>query len=447
VTSALARSLLLADAVTREALAEALLVSATRGTSLVRALVATGAIEPASLEHHLERGDAPVMRHIVPVMSLVEHLPPGLCERLLALPVRRDPRTGTIDVAVVDARDLHAVNEVAYWLKAPVRMVRTSYSSMEAALRRIRKPENAPAGVKSLAPPIWVPSPSHHPPARTATPVYGTPLIAPHLEPAPAAPAGFTSPDPGGAHNIPIPLKQRDPAASFADLANGVGFDPPDGEAVLDLRRRKSLSPAAPTSLFSLRPDGTPAASPERGPGMPTTASVDRLPSLPPGFAPPASARDVGRFADQIRRTTDRDAILELVALGGRAVAERIAVLAVRKGVLAGWTCSPEMADRGHLRAARLPLEASQVLAGVLDNDLARMVRVPKDAAHAPLLAAFREPLSTEVALVTVRVDEKPVALVMADRLADPRSGLAGLEELARAAGDALSELLRARRK
>src|ERR1700722_10839628 len=112
---ALARSLLLADAVTPDALAQALLVSATRGTSLVRALLATRAIDAMRLEQQLERGDAPTMRHVTPVMSLVQHLPPGLCERLLALPVRRDPRTGTIDMAGGEGRDRHPAEGAGTW--------------------------------------------------------------------------------------------------------------------------------------------------------------------------------------------------------------------------------------------------------------------------------------------------------------------------------------------
>jgi hypothetical protein len=447
VTSALARSLLLADAVTREALAEAMLVSATRGTSLVRALLATGALEPSRLEQQLERGEAPVMRHIVPVLSLVEHLPPGLCERLMALPVRRDPRTGTIDVAVVDARDSHAVSEVAYWLKAPVRMVRTSLSSMDSALRKLRKPEEASAGMRSLAAPIWVPTPSLPPRSRAATPVYGSALIAP--EP-PAAPPSVPPASTG--LNIPFALKQqRDPAGSLADLANGVGFDPPE-DPVLDLRRRKAAG------LPSVAPSTVHTAPTAIIPPVPNVAPS--LPNLPAAFAPTGGPPDVGRtpragdrpqdvarVADEIRQATDRDAILELVAAGGRVVAGRVAVLAVRKGVLAGWTCSPEMADRERLRAARLAIETSEVFEKALESDLARMVRIPKDAAHAPLLATFREPLAGEAALVAVRVDGKAVALVLADRVGEVKSALTGLEELAKAAGDALSELLRARRK
>jgi len=155
VTFALARSLLIADAVTPEALGRALLLSASRGASLVWALLAANAIEPSRLEQILQRGEAPSMRHIAPVASLVQRLPPGLCERLLALPVRRDPRTGTVDVAVVDALDEHAAGEISYWLKAPVRVVRTSLASMETALRRVDwMPEH---GMRPLAPPMGEP--------------------------------------------------------------------------------------------------------------------------------------------------------------------------------------------------------------------------------------------------------------------------------------------------
>jgi hypothetical protein len=412
VTSALARSLLLADAVTREALAEALLISATRGTSLVRALLATGAIQPARLEQQLERGDAPVMRHIAPVMSLVEHLPPGLCERLLALPVRRDPRTGTIDVAVVDARDPHAVAEVSYWLKAPVRMIRTSLSSMDAALRRAqRKPD--PPGMRSLAPPIWVPTPSEHPRPRAETPVYGTPALSQQQAEGPG-PTLDDIPAPAVGHNIPFPLKRRDSHhASLVELANGVHFGAPEsGEAepVLDLRKRKG-APSPPPS----RP------APLPGPG-----------------------RDVVAFLGELREARSRDAIFEILVKAASVVAGKVVVLAVKKGELAGWTGSPEAVDRDQLRAARIPIASSDVVSAALEAP--RISRIPKDATHAPLLSALRSPLVGDAALVPIRVDGKPVAIVFAYELLEG-AAMAKLDQLASAAGDGLSELLRARRK
>ena len=391
----LARSLLLADAVTAEALAKALLVSATRGTSLVRALLTTRAIDAPRLEQQLERGEAPYMRHVAPVMSLVQQLPPGLCERLLALPVRRDPRTGTVDVAVVDARDAHPVQEVAHWLRAPVRMVRTSLAAMDAALRRLD--EKSEPGVRPLAAPIWVPSPGE-PIDLAQTPAYGLPAVEETKAPEPEE----------DKEDIPIPLKRR---SSFAPTTV-VDVGPPalekepqsDGEPVLDLRKRKPSSP------------------PEQ-------------PLLP------------ASVLERIRAAEDRDLILELVVEGVRSVAPRVAVFAVRKDSLIGWTCSPEMADRTELRAARFTPGPETALHGVLASEGATFVRIPKDAAHAPLLGGLSRAPAGEVALATIRVESRPVAVVMADGFLEELAIAQRLEDVAQAASEALARLLRDRRK
>jgi hypothetical protein len=391
---ALARSLLLADAVTAEALAQALLVSATRGTSLVRALLTTRAIDALRLEQMLERGEAPYMRHVAPVASLVQQLPPGLCERLLALPVRRDPRTGTVDVAVVDARDPHPVQEVAHWLRAPVRMVRTSLAAMDAALRRLdTKPE--PPGVRPLAAPIWVPTPAPPVVNLAKTPAYGLPIV-----------------DETTLHaldeEIPIPLKRRSIApGTVVELGPPVVEKEPrsDGEPVLELRRRKSTFP----------PDQ---------PLLPTESPLER-----------------------IRGATDRDRILELVVEAVRPVAPRVAVFAVRKDALLGWTCSQEMADRNVLRAARFTPGPVTALDGVLASEGSTFVRIPRDATHAPLLAGLSRAPAGDVALVPIRVESRAVALVMADGYGDALATAKHLEDVAHAASEALARLLRERRK
>src|SRR5262249_24762683 len=113
--------------------------------------------------------------------------------------------------------------------------------------------------------------------------------------------------------DIPIPLKRR---SSFAPTTV-VEVGPPalekephsDAEPVLDLRKRKSSPPEQP-----LLPEAV---------------------------------------LERIRAAEDRDAILELVVEAVRSVAPRVAVFAVRKDSLIGWTCSPAMADRSELRAAR----------------------------------------------------------------------------------------------
>jgi hypothetical protein len=411
MTFALARSLLLADAVTPEGLGRALLVSAMRGTSLVRALLETGAIDPSRLEQQLERGDAPYMRHVAPVMALVQHLPDGLCERLLALPVRRDGRTGTVDVAVVDAADPHPVEEMAHWLSAPVRMVRTSLGSMDAALRHIHAESDY--GVRTLAAPIWVPSPSRRLEDPTLTSAYRSPGLH-------ETRLGGASGDWGGTDVDDFPVAHPNiPFALTRKSADPVRFPPveptlqravsPEIEPVLDLRRRKSTAAA--------------------------------------GTAPAPRFAGVTTILEAIRDANDRDSILELVVAGTRTVARKVAVLAVRRDALVGWTCSPEMGERKAIRAARVSPGMSDVFTEALAGDTAHLARIPKDAAHAPLLAAMQASPSAEVALVAVRVEGKAVALVLADELGDAAFATQRMEELARAAGEALGRLLRERRK
>jgi len=466
---ALARALLLADAVTAEGLAQALLVAGSRGTSLVRALLATRAIEPGRLEQQLEGGDAPTMRHVAPVMSLVNQLPPGLCERLLALPVRRDPRTGTVDVAVVDARDPHPVEEVAHWLRAPVRMVRTSLASMETALKRMNaRPE---VGMRSLAAPIWVPAPVEPPQDLSKTPAYGSPVVdesqlgdSPDSSPTEIVDFGVASP------NIPFALKRKSMASiSYTEIgAPAVERDArfPDGrpwsehppppaaapapayvagagetDPILDLRRRKSTIPPDVAHASTL-----PAPEPRPPEPRPMTPSpLASPPATPNAPAPPfADARAV---FDAIAGASDRDSILELLVAGTRTVARKVAVLAVKRDTLVGWTCSPELGDRSLVRAARVSYGLSDVFSTALASEAAHLARVPKDATHAPLLAVMKSPPRGEVGLVAVRVGGKPVALVMADELGDTTLGTRRLQELAAAAGEALERLLRDRRK
>jgi hypothetical protein len=138
VPDELTKALLLEEVVEAGAIAEALFASVTGGVPLVQALTETRAISPDILVRYLARNDAPFLRQVAPVVDLVERLPPGLCARLLALPVRRDAITGTIDVVVPDASDSHPAQEIAFHLGAPVRLVRAPQAAIEEALRKLR---------------------------------------------------------------------------------------------------------------------------------------------------------------------------------------------------------------------------------------------------------------------------------------------------------------------
>jgi hypothetical protein len=172
------------------------------------------------------------------------------------------------------------------------------------------------------------------------------------------------------------------------------------------------------------------------------------VPPIAPPNAPSPPFRDIASVLEAIRGASDRDSILELLVTGTRSVARKIAVLALKRdGVLVGWTCSPELGERSVLRAARVRVAMSNVLSAALDADTASLARIPKDATHAPLLAVMKAPPAGEVALVAVRVEGKPVALLMADELGDTLIATRRMEELARAAGEALARLLREKRR
>ncbi len=402
---ALAQALLLADAVTPDSLGQALHLSAAQGASLVRSLQALGTLEPLRIEQQLEKGGAPAMRHVAPVEDLIERLPPGLCERLLVLPVRQDPRTGTVDVAVVDARDTHAAEEVAFWLGSPVRMVRTSLASMDAAFRRLdEKP--ASLGMQALAPPIDT--------------------------------AEATAPDepPGPGPNIPIPLTRR--PSTVVELpvtpapAEERGARDSLREPVLDLQRRK---PAAAASVVPTT---------QRGPFSPDPR-IAQPPAAPP-VAPAPAGPPVDALAE-LRGATDRDQVVDLIVTGTRAVAGRVAVLTVRRDVLTGWACSAEIADPAAFRKVTLATTPPTVLTEVIEQGGAWLARFPRDLAHASLIELLRQPPDEEVAIAGVRVEGRATLVILAARLADRPRAKKVLAELALEAGEALARILRERRK
>jgi hypothetical protein len=134
----LTKALLVEEVAAPRAVAEALFASVEGGVPLLQALVDAGAATPDVLSRYLARTETPFLRQVVAVPELVDRLPRGLCARLLALPVRQDAITGTVDVVVADPADPHPAAEIAFHLDAPVRVIRAPLGAIEEALRRLR---------------------------------------------------------------------------------------------------------------------------------------------------------------------------------------------------------------------------------------------------------------------------------------------------------------------
>jgi hypothetical protein len=401
VTATLARSLLTADAITPEALADVLFVAATEGVSLVRALVTSEGVDLHVLQRCLDRdgGEGPYMRHIAPVVPLIERLPAGLCDRLFALPVRSDAQTKTVDIAVVDALDPHPVHELGHWLGAPVRAVRTSVATMESALAALLDP-GAP-GFRALAPPI-------------AAPLSDEEEMA-------ALDSGWTDEDLFGSAPLSTPRRMRVPGARRWS------------EAPPPLPARSAPPPPGPPPHPSsgARPRARESFPPPSSVTPPTRAGART--SQPPSFVATVSDLRVARARDRI--------LADLVARA-RAVSTHVALLAVHGDGLLVWSEPEAGSETAALKGMRIEKDLRTVFGDALASAGTCFGRLASTAEYARLASALG---GADVAMVALRVEHRPVAILLASGFADAFTAADCLRELAREAGESLRTLLRRR--
>lgn len=497
----LTKALVLEEVVSSRALADALFTSVNGRMPLVRSLVETGATPSDVLARYLARGEAPFLRQVAPLAELVAKLPPGLCARLFAIPVRLDNITGTIDVVVADATDLHPANEIGFHLGAPVRLVRATPSAIEEALRKMRNEEirnqpptpedderlydsrprpqgsQRPPRMPSIPPaestfsvsarpkpslviaPDTIPPPVAAPPVRIRTPPWGTPI---HGRTDPPPPSGYGS-------EIPLPLTKKtyyparvrggtqrpppsmvDPSASA--LGEGYSFDATNLRDVVERAPRDRGEPrieeinegwSTPAiALPNINQQGS--INPPLGSFIPGPPPIPHSMGPSPPVSSPLSGAEMTGIVTALKQAGSRDEVLELVLTGARLVALKVALFVVKKGGYLGWMCTPEFADRSALQSVLVPLEETSVFDRAIREDV-YLGPVRYDEVHAPLLRIMRNP-TRDVAVVPIRVSGRTAVIIMADELGDTMIGTRRLEELARAAGDAFARIVRTRR-
>jgi len=454
VTLELAESLLVSEAVSQRALARGLFLHATHGMSLVQALVATGALDEARLEEVIGKGGLPPLTTLTPSLGLVERLPRGICARLLAVPIGRDPQSGAVDLAVLDPSDVHAANEIAFFLRAEVRLFRATLPAIRAALEQMQ-------AIEPVAAPVESPPQKE----RSRTPVWGTPIVsvvpaaAPHVAPS----------------DMPIPLMRRShhPAASPEPVIElRTRAQPPDterdAEPVFALkaptserqpRTSRGMAEQVPAAVLISetrfpqgQPNTIPAPSDSRhtavtapAPPMPAatrrTESPRRSSSSMQAVALPFA--DPGPVLAALEEANDRDAVIALLISGLRTVARRVAIMAVKRDAFVGWSCNAEFGDARTWRTVSVPTSVPSVLATAAAGTMYLGPLFRTDG-HLPILEFMKE-VSRDVAVLGVRVDMHPVLLLLADELGDTALGTKRMEQLARAASAALTRVLRKR--
>jgi hypothetical protein len=216
---------------------EAVLAStAATGKSLAKTLVDQGSPLFDQLERELARRELTSIEIVRPALDEVALLPSGLCERLGAVPVRREARSGRVDVAALDPLDPHLTEELEFHLGTKVRVLRARAEAIIGAL----------ASGSAARLPSGPPLPLIRKPPRGEEPSVAAPRTA-----------------------------SLGPAASIQDAVAAAVSAEDDGEPVLSLSRPKL---AAPSSL---------AAPPARS--VDAEALSDVLASLEAAEAPEAA--------------------------------------------------------------------------------------------------------------------------------------------------------------
>ncbi|MFO0616009.1 MAG: hypothetical protein U0414_25665 [Polyangiaceae bacterium] len=174
MTAELSRRLL-ALGVPRPELEAALFVSVVRGVAIARALVDRGVLTERVLEEDLSRAQGFALEHVTAAEELTLRVPPSMCRRLGAIPIRFDAFANTAEVAAIDAQDPHVQAEFAFHLGLDVRVVRATMSAIEAEIRRLELGDAgaAPVRVRRRTPafPHGAPRSSIPPPPMEEVPI------------------------------------------------------------------------------------------------------------------------------------------------------------------------------------------------------------------------------------------------------------------------------------
>jgi len=415
VSVELGRRLLASGAVGQAEVQAALLRHLSNGTPFVRALLELGHISEAGLEDELARANLPVLKTVVPLPAIVDELPKDLCKSLLAVPVRRDPRTGLVDVAAVDPYDVHIAEEFTHHLKSEVRLLRASLLAVDQALARIAKGEYSSTVILRKSVPPGRP-PSVRPP----------------------------SVRPGGS-GPPIPLVRRAIKGAAVEVlgvrdiveqmeGDGTLTDE-QGEPIMHLRSAKV--PRAPTvPTFAEAPERS-APAKSAGPGT-TSPGTSRGPFSP--RAPAAPFADVQGVLEAMSSAVSRDEVIDCLIVGMSTVARRVGVFAVKKGGFRGVACNAELGDPAAFRDIEVSGDAPTVI-GIAVKSGSYLGPMPETAPHEPLLRFMKE-TSNEVAAVLVRVAGRPAVVLFADELGDTMIATRRAGELGREAGQAFSRII-----
>jgi hypothetical protein len=427
VTFDLGRRLLLSSAITAGELRHAVYETVVGNKPFPRALADASATARSIIDRGLDEPEgaiSAVMPTVEPLQELVDALPRGLLRWLVAVPVRRDPRSGAIDLAVVDPLDPYAASEVAFHLRLPVRARAASLASIERALAALVESD-------PIAPPST---------QRKVIPTRPPPATDPIMLISPSASRGSSDREEDA-----MPLVRR-ARPSLAPPTNRKPASVPPGPLSLAPVTPRSISPSQAGSVAMVLDFSASSREARESGDRSGTPSTQRGAPPAPSMRPPALKRapyvPLDAALDTIERADTRDVLVAGLLRGLLTTAQSCALLVPRKGRYVGLAAGGEL-DIAALRDRAVPI------AGALADALANRVRIGHldGVADAELLDALglRQLAAVDVLLQPVFVSEKPAMVLISFGIGEIAEAAARARALAIAASTALVRMLRGR--
>jgi hypothetical protein len=146
----------------------------------------------------------------------------------------------------------------------------------------------------------------------------------------------------------------------------------------------------------------------------------------------------------EMAKATSRDRLMELVLVAVHPLAPKCALFAVKKEAYVGWMCTAEFGEGDPLAHVQIDARKPSLLATVatVGTYLGPMQR---NETHTQL-AKFIKSHADEILGVAIKAAGRPAVVLLALEVEDPRHTMTVLTEVARAAGEALERILRAKR-
>lgn len=392
---------------------EAALLRAVEGRmSLSQALAEHDVGLLSRIEQELGRSDLPSVLTVRASPEVVARLPAGICQRLLAVPVHVDPRSGRVDVATVEPLDAHIAQEFAYHLDQSVRLLHASYEAVQGALQGLQR------GTKVAANSGARPSSA----LGSDAPI---PLVK--LDKAESdAPIPLIKPDklePGTRSDAPIPLVTRSLAPAR------VGSVRP---------RPRSLAPS-PSGVMP-GADGAALSWRSKPPPVDLVQSAEQERRAAAAAAPPSppSARE------QLELASSPEAVLALVR---DSVAPAVSIVfAVKPASFDGRVGSAAIEARAAVKSISLLSHQPSVLETAVKSGF-YLGPIPNTPNHRELRDALPPDALHEVYVTVVTVSDRPSLVWLIAGFEQSLDLTRRADEIALVAGRALERILRQRKK